>query len=153
MNIIPWRDRNGGTLLRTDFDDLFNRFLRDDDWSNRLPATFRKSTLPPVNIAESEKTWTVTCELPGLNEKDIQLQVMGNQLMISGERKWEEEKKNKEFHRVESQYGAFQRSITLPDNIRTDADGINATYKRGMLEITLPKVEPTPTARIQVKSG
>ena len=153
MNIIPWRDRHGGTAVRSEFDDLFNRFLGEADWGRHLPATFRKNTIPPVNIAETEKCWTVTCELPGLNEKDIQLQLMGNQLMISGERKWDDEKKNKEYHRVESQYGSFQRSITLPDNTRTDPDAVSATYKHGILEITLPKVEPTPTAKIPVKAG
>ncbi len=154
MNITPWRKRNELSSQTSDLDQLFQRWFDDSAWGrSNLPETFRRSNAPPVNIAESEKAWTISVELPGLEEKDIQVQVMGDQLVIAGERKWESEKKNKEFHRVESQYGAFQRSITLPENARTEPDAIAATYKRGMLEITLPKVEPTPAAKIPVKTG
>ena len=152
MNIIPRRKNNNPVTLRNEFDDLLERFF-EPVAESALPAVFRRGSSPPVDIAETEKGWTYSFALPGLEEKDIQVQLMGQQLVVSGERKWEEEKKGKEFHRVESQYGAFQRSITLPENARTDPDAIAATYKRGMLEITLPKVEPTPAAKIPVKTG
>jgi len=150
MNLIPWRPKNELGSFRNELDGLFQRFFEDDAVSN-LPATFRRGVSPPINVAESEKNWSVTLDLPGLDEKDIQVQLMGNQLVVSGERKWESEKKNKEFHRVEAQYGSFQRAILLPQNVRTDPDAVLATYKRGILEITIPKVEPTPTARIPIK--
>lgn len=152
MNIIPWRKRDDAAAFRSEFDQLFGRFF-EPDFGTNLPAAFRSGTVPRVNMAETEKNWTLSFELPGLNEKDIQVQLMGNQLVVSGERKWEEEKKGKEFHRVESQYGAFQRSIELPQNARCDPDALVATYKKGMLEITITKVEPTPTAKIPVKVG
>lgn len=152
MNLIPRRDRSAMSTFRTELDSLFGRFA-SDELENRLPAVFGRATVPAVNVAETEKTMTVSVELPGLNEKDIQVQIMGRQLVISGERKWEDEKKNKEFHRVESQYGAFQRTIELPGNLRLDTESVTATYKRGMLEVTLPKVEPTPAAKIPVKLG
>ena len=95
----------------------------------------------------------ISIELPGLSEKDIQVQLVGQQLIVAGERKWEDEKKGKEFHRVESQYGAFRRSIQLPENARVDADALVATYKKGVLEISVPKMEPTPAAKIPVKAG
>lgn len=152
MNILPWRDRTALNTLRSEFDNLFNR-MPFGDGESRLPEVFGRRVMPAVNIAETEKTWSVSVELPGLNEKDIQVQVMGQQLVISGERKWEEEKKGKEYRSVESQYGAFERSIPLPDNLRLDPESIQATYKRGMLEVTLPKLEPTPAAKIPVKAG
>lgn len=151
MSLIPWSDRALASF-RNEFDEMLSRFGRGDIES-RLPAIFARTTFPPVNVSETEKNWTVTVELPGLAEKDIDVQVMGRQLVVSGERKYEEEKKNKEYHRVESQYGSFQRTIPLPENIRLDPDSITATYRRGMLEVILPKIEPTPAAKIPVKSA
>src|SRR5690349_10581682 len=136
MNLMPWTKRNDLATFRSEFDNLWSRFL-DNDFETRMPAVFGRANLPPVNVAETEKAWTVSVELPGLKEQDIQVQILGQQLMISGERKWEDEKKGKEYHRVESQYGAFQRSIQLPENTRLDADAVAATYKKGILEIVL----------------
>lgn len=152
MNIVPWRRPSSLETLRGEFDDLLNRFF-DNGPANRLPAAFAPGAYPAVNLSESEKSWNVSFELPGLDAKDINVQVIGQQLVVSGERKWEEEKKNKEFHRVESQFGSFQRSVALPENVRLDPDSIVATYKRGILEVSLPKIEPTPAAKIPVKAG
>lgn len=152
MNLIPWTKRNDLASFRNEIDNMWNRFL-ENDYESNLPTVFRRAAFPPVNVAETEKNWTVSVELPGLSEKDIQVQILGQQLMISGERKWEEEKKGKEYHRVESQYGAFQRSIQLPENTKLDPDAVAATYKKGILEVTLPKVEPTPAAKIPVKAS
>jgi len=152
MNIVPWRNRGELMPFREDFEDWMNRFF-DRGLENRLPATFQRVTSPPVNVAETEKAWIVTLDLPGLDEKDIQVQLMGRQLVVSGERKWEAEQKDKEFHRRESQYGAFQRVIELPENTRAEADALVASYKRGILEIMVPKVEPTPAKKIPVKKG
>jgi HSP20 family protein len=105
-----------------------------------------------MNVSESENQFTVSLELPGMEAKDVNIEVMGNQLQISGERKWEEEKKGKEFHRVESQYGSFSRSLTLPENARMERESIEATFQKGMLEIKVPKVEPTPAAKISIKT-
>jgi HSP20 family protein len=152
MNIIPWRKTDELATFRNGFDEVFQRFLAPE-FGAHLPAAFRRNGMPPVDVAETEKSWTISFELPGLNEKDIQVQLMGRQLVVSGERKWEEEKKGKELRRVESQYGAFQRAVELPENARMDPDALTATYRRGVLEITVPKVEPTPAAKIPVKAG
>jgi HSP20 family protein len=152
MKILPWRKRDDLANFRNAFDDLFGRIL-DNDYDGNLPAAFREIASPPVDVAETEKSWTYSFELPGMREKDIQVQLMGQQLVVSAERNWEEEKKGKEFHRVESRYGAFQRSVALPENARLDPDALTATYKKGILEISIPKVEPTPAAKIPVKAG
>lgn len=150
MKLTPWKHRNELTSFRSEMDDLFSRFF-SEPVATHLPEAFTRPSLPPVNIAESEKAYTVTVELPGVDEKDIQVQLMGNQLTIKGERKWEEEKKSKEFHRVETQFGSFERMVTLPTNLRLDPDAVKATCRRGMLEILIPKVEPTPAAKIPVR--
>ena len=155
MNVIPWRKRNGTTAFRSDLDELFERFMEPFGAElNRLPAVFQQRNMPAMNVAETETEYMVALDLPGLDEKDIEVELMGNQLVVSGERKWEKEtKKGKEFHRVESQYGSFQRSITLPDGLRREREAVVATFRQGILEIRVPKLQPTPAARIPIKAG
>jgi HSP20 family protein len=154
MKLLPTRRSSSPAALSDEFDDFFKGFTEPffNGLRNRLPETFQARTFPPVNIGETEQVYTVSVELPGMETKDINIELMGNQLTISGERKWDEEKKGKEFHRVESQYGCFSRSLTLPENVRLDRDSIDATFQKGVLEIKIPKVEPTPVAKIAIKA-
>ena len=153
MNVIPWKKSGNGLGLRDEFTNFLSRAFDDDlEWKNRLPAMFSQRNLPALNISESEDDYTVAIELPGMEEKDVNVELMDNQLLISGERRWEEEKKEKEFHRVESQYGTFERAVTLPRNLRLDAESIVAKFDKGILEIKMPKLEPTPTKKIKIKS-
>jgi HSP20 family protein len=161
MNIIPWRRHESDLSTRGDgdLDEFWNSFFSPYPWQSgqwptrmRLPEPFRGRGSPPMNISESENHFAITMELPGLDTKDVNIELMGNQLVVSGERKWDDEKKGKEFHRVESQYGTFSRTISLPDNVRVDRDSIEATFSRGILEIRIPKSEPTPAAKIQIRS-
>lgn len=148
MNLTPFRSnteiKRGDSLV-----SLLDQFF-SDPFGRHLPETFRRSTPPALNVAEDQKALTITVELPGMEEKDIQVNVTGNLLTISGERKWEETKQEKEWHRVESQFGAFTRSLTLPTGLRSDA--IDAVYSKGVLTLTIPKAEPTPHNKIKIKS-
>jgi HSP20 family protein len=152
MKLIPWRPRSEMVDLRSEMDALINRFFSDMPES-RLPEAFTREIIPPLNVAETDKTWCLSLEVPGLSEKDVQVQLVGRTLVISGERKWEEEKKGKEFRSVESQYGSFQRSFELPENALVDASALSAVCKKGILEIVIPKTEPTTAAKIAVKGG
>jgi HSP20 family protein len=152
MKLIPWRQRGELVDLRSEMDALINRFFTEMPES-RLPAAFTREIIPPLNVAETEKSWCLSLEVPGLSEKDVQVQLVGRTLVISGERKWEEEKKGKEFLSVESQYGSFQRTFELPENALVDANALSAVCKKGILEIVIPKSEPTPAAKIAVKGG
>jgi HSP20 family protein len=154
MKLLPSRRETRPLAVQDDFDDLFRSFAEPffNGFRNRLPATFEARSFPPVNVSETEQRYTVSVELPGMDAKDINIEIMGNQLTISGERKWEEEKKGKEYHRVESQYGSFARTVTLPENVRLDRESIEAAFQKGVLEINLPKVEPTPIAKIAIKA-
>jgi HSP20 family protein len=153
MSLIPWR-KDAPLALQDEFENLFKRFGEPlfNGFRSRLPEPFQARTFPPVNVAESEQHYAVSVELPGMDAKDISIELMGNQLTISGERKWEEEKKGKEYHCVESQFGKFSRSLTLPDNLRLDRESIEATFQKGVLEIKVPKIEPTPAAKIPIKA-
>src|ERR1043165_6000182 len=103
MNTTPAKARYGLMPVNR-LDQMFGNWL-DNFWpASKLPEVFRSATTPPVHVSETDKHFTVAVELPGLAEKDIQVQMMGRQLTITAERRWEEEKGGKEYHRVESQY-------------------------------------------------
>jgi len=154
MKILPWRREDA--FPTQSLASWIQRFFDEDGWFNapfasRLPATFTSANIPPVDVAETEQAITVNVELPGLDEKDIDVTFQGNQLTIRAERKFEEEKKDTRYHRVERQYGTFTRTLPMPDNLKSDA--IDARYKNGVLTITIPKVEPTPAAKVKVRAG
>jgi HSP20 family protein len=152
ITTIPERTTLPNLLpTRWSFDELFNFPWMENTPKTRLPEVFRATTMPPVNVSETDKLFSIAMDLPGLEEKDIDVKLMGNQLTVTAERRWEDEKKGREFYRVESQFGRFERSVTLPENLKM-ASG-DAAYKKGVLTINFPKIEPTPATRINVKPG
>ena len=92
---------------------------------------------PKIDIKENDKEIEVTAELPGMEEKDVQLTLTDHELVLSGEKKSEKEEKGKEWYRMERSYGSFHRTIPLPRNV--DGTKANATFKKGILTVTLPK--------------
>ena len=158
LTLTPWRQHKE---LRPyhgrNLDELLNRFFEldvgeSDEATRNLPEVYRRGFVPSLNLAESDTGYTITLELPGLEEKDFEVQLMGTRLVVSGERHWKEEKQEKEFHRVESRFGSFSRSVELPDGFNADPSKIQAHFDRGVLRIVVPKTEPTPTAKIKVKA-
>ena len=135
--------------FRNQLDSLF------EDWFGR---SMGGTLAPRVDVSETSKELTLKVELPGVDEKDIDVSLSGNQLTIKGEKKTEhEEKKDGEegrvFHRVERSFGAFQRTMTVPFDV--ESDKVSAEFKDGVLTVTLPKPEgareqPQPR-RIEVK--
>jgi HSP20 family protein len=103
---------------------------------------------PAVDVYESENTIEIKADLPGMTEKDIDITVENNSLYIKGERKFENEEKRENYHRVERQYGSFYRSFQLPNTV--DVTKINANFKNGILELTLPKREETKPKKISI---
>jgi HSP20 family protein len=101
---------------------------------------------------DTDKEYLISLELPGLELADVDVRLSGNLLTVSGERKQKkEEDKNKHFYRMETTYGAFERRFELPQNVRTEPDSVQATFKNGILEIKVAKREPRPSAKITVK--
>jgi HSP20 family protein len=109
------------------------------------------SWCPPVDIAEDKDTITLTAELPGFKEDQIEIQMEDGVLTLRGERKFEEEKEGRNFHRVERSYGQFVRSFTLPNNV--DRDAIKANFADGLLKIELPKREEAKPRQIKISAG
>jgi HSP20 family protein len=108
---------------------------------------------PVVDVAERENEYEITAELPGMEEKDIELTVSDDVLKIKGERKEEKEEKNKDYHISERRYGSYQRSFRLPEGV--DDSKIEAKFKNGLLTVTLPKTAEAQkkSKKIEVKKG
>jgi len=129
--------RNQVDRLFRDFENGFLQtpFYRDIDNLFRRDAGF--SVSPAIDIAEKDKAFEVTAELPGLDAKDIDLQLSDGVLTIKGEKTEEKEEKSKDRHVSERRYGSFRRSLQVPASV--DADKIEASYRSGVLTVTLPK--------------
>jgi HSP20 family protein len=123
------------------FDGVF-RGTGDEDYSF-------SSWTPAVDIAEHDDEYLVKVELPGVNKDEVKLTLENNILTIRGEKKQEKETKKENYHRVERSYGSFQRSFTLPAAVKSDK--IDASYKDGILKVSLPKAEEAKPKQIEVK--
>ena len=132
MSIVRYTSSND--FVPTSFGNLIDRFFND---SVSRAGGSAYSFVPRVDILEAEKAFEIQLAVPGLEKEDFKIDLDDNRLTISGERKFEKEKKENNFYRVETQYGKFSGSFTLPDNV--DATKITASYKNGILEITVPK--------------
>lgn len=115
-------------------------FFRDEEMSGFKPA---------VNTREGEYAYHVEVDLPGVKKEDIKVDITGNTLTISGERKTKEEVREKDYYKCESSYGKFQRSFTLPESI--DSENLTASCRDGVLEVVIPKATNPETKKIEVK--
>ena len=131
MSIIRY---NPADYVPTTFSSMIDRYFNDN-----LTRTGGSSFVPKVDIIENEKNFVVQIAVPGMKKEDFTIELKDNLLTISGERKFTDEKKDKNFHSIETQYGSFSRSFSMPENV--DASKINAKYNDGILELTIPKDE------------
>ncbi len=130
MTLIKYNPDN---YRPTTFSSFVDRFFNDDFFGGKAMTSFS----PKVDIAETEKTFELQFHVPGMKKEEINIDVNDDRLTVSGERKMENEKKEKNFHSVESYYGTFSRSFYLPDNVNVDK--VEASYKDGILNIVIPK--------------
>ncbi len=123
-----------------------------DDFTRGFPALGSfggQDLLPAMDVTETDKEIEVTAELPGLEEKDVQINVADNVLTIRGEKKSEREDKSKDYRLVERSYGSFYRSLELPSGV--DSDKIKASISKGVLKVTVPKPAPAQVKKVEVK--
>lgn len=131
--------------------DRMNRLFQDVYAPNREEGLSTAAFAPPADVYEDENHLTLKLEVPGIDEKDLDIRVENNNLIIKGERKFEKEEKEENFRRVERQYGTFVRSFALPSTV--DADNIRADYDKGVLSISMPKRAEAKPKQIQVGTG
>jgi HSP20 family protein len=159
MSLIPWRNKqhDGMTAesaplatLRNEMDRLFDSFVREPlgmlDWPAFMGG---EKWWPAIDIAESDKEITVRAEIPGIDPKELDVTVTGNQLVISGEKKESSEKKEKGFYHSEARYGSFRRAIPLPEGI--DSEHVDANYANGILTLKLQKTPAAAAKKIEIK--
>ena len=129
--------------------DRMNRLFRESfNDTGRDESLTTSSFAPAVDVYEDEHRVTLKIEVPGIEEKDIDVRVENNVLSVSGERKIEREEKEENYRRVERQYGSFTRTFTLPQTV--DTDHVSANYDKGLLKITLPKKAEAKPKQIKV---
>ena len=129
--------------------DRMNRLFRDSYAPEGRDESLTTSTFaPPVDVYEDEHNVTLKIEVPGIEEKDIDVRVENNTLTVHGERKLEKEEKEENYLRVERQYGSFTRTFTLPSTV--DTDQIQADYDKGVLKIKLAKKAEAKPKQIKV---
>jgi HSP20 family protein len=132
--------------------DRMNRLFRDSySPEGRDEALTTTAFAPPVDVYEDEHNVTLKIEVPGIDEKDIDVRIENNTLTVHGERKFEKEEKEENYRRVERQYGSFTRTFTLPNTV--NHDNVQADYDKGVLKIKLAKKAEAKPKQIKVNVG
>ena len=131
--------------------DRMNRLFRETQGNTQDDSLTSSNFAPAVDVYEDEHNVTLKIEVPGINEKDIDVRIENNTLTVHGERKIEKEEKEENYRRVERQYGSFTRTFNLPPTV--DAEKVQADYDKGVLKITLPKKAEAKPKQIKVNVG
>jgi HSP20 family protein len=145
MELVPRRLFGELSPFRKEMDKLWDRFLGETHFDRTSAETWS----PLVDISETKDNFVVKAELPGLEAKDVNVSISGDILTVKGEKKAEEEEKDENYHRIERYSGSFQRVFQLPSGVK--ADKVKATFDKGVLKVTLPKVEDAKKKKIEVK--
>lgn len=131
--------------------DRMNRMFNDQFGALTRDESLTGSFVPPVDVYEDENSIQVRLEVPGIEEKDIDIRLENNVLTVRGERKFEKEEKEENFHRIERRYGSFTRSFTLPATVNSEE--VQADYEQGVLKVRLPKRAEAKPKQIKVNLG
>ena len=148
FDLVPFGRRHGLPKTFREMDDLFKRVWHEFPFTEHA-ADFEGEWLPRLDISEGAKEITVRAELPGLEQKDLDISLDGDFLTIKGEKKKEHEETDKHFHRVERTFGTFSRTLRLPTEIETTK--VDASFKNGILTIVLPKTKESQKKITHVK--
>lgn len=145
MKIVSYNPVLGN--LNRNFLDLFEDFF-DERLTPSLLA--QKEWMPRVDIYEKDGSYVVKADMPGMEEKDLNVEIKDNVLTLSGKKEEEKETDDKNYHRVERSSGSFTRTFNIPEGV--EADQIKAEYKKGVLTVTLPKSKKAEPKKIEVKA-
>jgi HSP20 family protein len=146
MALIRWEPAAELNTIQNEMNRLFNTFF-----DQPAPTSTARRWLPPMDLLETAEHYVLRADLPGLSDGDVNVQLQDNVLTVSGERNAEHEQQQEGYHRLERAFGAFSRSLTLPDGV--DPDAVQAHFDRGVLEIKIPKPEQRKPRQVQIKLG
>jgi HSP20 family protein len=145
MTIVRWEPLRELNSLQSEMNRLFNTVF---DSPQNASGNVLRRWMPAMDLAETGEHFVLRADLPGMSEDDVSLEFEDGTLTVSGERKAEHDEREEGFHRVERSFGAFSRSLTLPQGV--DADAVTAHFDRGVLEIRIPKPEQRKPRRIEI---
>jgi HSP20 family protein len=150
MALIRWEPARELRSMQNDMNRLFGTFFDSTAPGNGAPAPVRR-WVPAMDIVDSGDQFVLKADLPGLSDGDVNVELDDNVLRISGERKSEHEDRKDGFYRVERSFGRFSRTLTLPEGI--SADGIQATFDNGVLEVHIQKPEQRKPQKVAISVG
>ncbi|TVQ12489.1 MAG: Hsp20/alpha crystallin family protein [Balneolaceae bacterium] len=143
MTLVRFRDHDiEAPVLPRTFSEMLDTFFNE-------AVTGRENFVPGIDVMEGDKQYEIRVTLPGIKKDEVKIELEDNTLTVSGERKFENEEKNKRYHLVESRFGTFKRSFTLPRNV--DNSSIDAKMAEGILNITIKKDEKSVSRQIAIK--
>jgi HSP20 family protein len=149
MALVRWEPVRELTSLQNEMNRLFTTFFDTPTGGNGESAGRR--WIPAMDLVETDDHFVLKADLPGLSEGDVSIELEDNVLTVSGERKAEHEDKRVGYVRVERAYGAFRRSLTLPEGV--DPEGVAASFDKGVLEVRIPKPEERKPRRVAIQVG
>jgi HSP20 family protein len=147
MALVRWEPVRELHTMQQEMNRLFNTFF---DAPGTGPTGPRR-WVPAMDLVELDDHFVLRADLPGLTEDDVQIEVSDDVLTLSGERRFDQEVRKEGFYRLERGAGAFSRSLTLPDGV--DAEGIAASFDKGVLEVRIPKPEQRKPRRVEISVG
>jgi len=150
MALIRWEPAAELNTIQNEMNRLFNTYFDQPNQTGRGNGPTRR-WMPPMDLVETTDQYVLRADLPGLSDGDVNLQLEDNVLTLSGERKTEHDGQQEGYYRLERAFGAFSRSLTLPDGVAPDR--IEAHFDRGVLEIRIPKPEQKKPKTVQITLG
>jgi HSP20 family protein len=150
MALIRWEPVRELNTIQTEMNRLFNTFFDSPTPANGGQIAVRR-WIPAMDVVETEDHFVLRADLPGLSESDVNVELDDRVLTISGERKAEHEQRSEGYYRVERASGSFNRALRLPEGV--DADGIQASFDNGVLEVRIPKPEQPKPRKVAITVG
>jgi HSP20 family protein len=148
MALVRWEPVRELTSLQGEMNRLFNSFFDAPTGPGNGGA---RRWVPAMDLVEADDHFVLKADLPGLDEKDVSIEVEGDVLTVSGERREEHQRTGEGFHRIERSFGSFRRSLTLPEGV--DPESVTASFDKGVLEVRIPKPEERQPRRIAIQVG
>jgi HSP20 family protein len=148
MALVRWEPVRELSSIQSEMNRLFNTFFDTPTAGNGQGA---RRWIPAMDLVETDDSFVLKADLPGLAEDDVNIEVEENVLTVSGERKAEHEEKREGFVRVERSYGSFRRSLTLPEGV--DPEAVSASFEKGVLEVRIPKPEQRKPRKVAIQVG
>jgi HSP20 family protein len=150
MALIRWEPVRELNTIQNEMNRLFNTLFEAPPAAGNAGTTGRR-WIPAMDLVETDNDFVLRADLPGLSEKDLNIELEDNVLTISGERKAEHEERKEGYYRVERASGMFSRSLTLPEGV--DHEAVKATFDKGVLEIRIPKPEQRKPRKVAIAVG